>query len=52
MVNQKPPGQGGPRDILPPAKQDSDRVAAHVRSMLVKLKTHVVAGKAGEKREH
>jgi hypothetical protein len=51
MVEQKPPGQVDPKDTPPPAGQDADRVAAHVRSMLAKLKTYVATMKAGGKRE-
>ena len=51
MVEQKPPGQGDPKDNPPPAGQDVDRVGAHLRSMLAKLKTHVATMKAGGRRE-
>jgi hypothetical protein len=51
MVEQKPPGQGDPKENPPPAGQDVDRVGAHLRSMLAKLKTHVATMKAGGRRE-
>lgn len=50
MVNQKPPGQGEAKDTSA-AEHEARRVAAHVRSMLAKLKAHVAAAKAADRRE-